>query len=105
MKNKVKKALIIFFKGLWKVLRSFIFKGDDPQPVYIYVMILMYFVYRMLYLHIEGIRQFRVELILGICGFILGWLSIFNWNTKIKNGFNKVKEKIKDKISERKAQI
>lgn len=101
-KKKVLKLIKNIAKGILLFIKSFMYKGDDPQPVYVYVGILMFFVFRILYLKIEKKATHISDfLIVSILGFILGWLSIFNWNVKIKNGFKKVVNKVKN----RKAQI
>lgn len=90
--------MIKILKEIFRFLKSFFYKGDDPQPVYVYVCVLMIFVFRMLYLKIEKqATHFSDSLIVGVLAFILGWLSVFNWNTKIKNGFKKIVSKIKEK--------
>jgi len=67
-----------------KFLKSFIFKGDDPQPVYVYIGILIILVIAMLVMRMFEKGNFSDTLIIGVMGFIATWAGIFNRNERMK---------------------
>jgi hypothetical protein len=73
-----------FLKGLFLFFKSFAYSKGKPQPSYVYICIFLALIIRILWLRtrpLNGELQISDGLILGLCGFVLAWIGVFNWFT------------------------
>lgn len=63
-----------------KFFKSFIYSGEDPQPVYVYIGTLLMLVIAMMAMRLLQRGDFSDTLILGVLGLVVTWAGVFNWN-------------------------
>lgn len=65
-----------------KLIRSFFYRRDDFQPPYFWITVLMSICIIMLILRLAGFRHVDNTLVLGVLGFVAGWVAVYNWDRK-----------------------
>lgn len=80
-------------KTLKNIIKSFFYSKEDFQPAYFYVLVLMILVFTMIIMRLCGDGDLSDTIILGVLGFVVSWLAVFNWDRKNKNGFHKCDDK------------
>jgi hypothetical protein len=68
-----------------RVLKKFFCSGKGFSPVYFWSTVFNTLIAVALILRYFGIADLSDNLVLGLMGFILGLLAVYNWH-KIKNG-------------------
>jgi len=73
-----------------KILKSFFFSTSKSkfQPVYFWITVMMLMVITMMILRFCRIGDLSDTLILGVLGFIVTWLGLYNYNKKSQNNQN-----------------
>lgn len=67
-----------------KFFKSFLYSGNDPQPVYAYIGVLLCLVIAMMTMRLMERGDFSDTLILGVLGLVVTWAGVFNWYKKGK---------------------
>ena len=77
------------FVGIWNVVRSFFCTSDGLfQPVYFWATVFCALIATTWVLRLVAKAQDKIDisdpLLLGLCGFVVVWLAVYNW-FKYKN--------------------
>lgn len=67
-----------------KIIKSFFYRREDFQPPYFWITVLMVFAVIMLVLRLFGFQHVDNTLVLGVLGFVAGWVTIYNFDRKNK---------------------
>ena len=59
-----------------KYFKALFYSGGKPQPVYLYIFVLMGLVIAMVVMRMLERGNFSDTLILGMCGFIVAWAGV-----------------------------
>jgi len=70
-----------------KILKSFFYSGDDFQPVYFWITILMALIVLSIILKLLGTKYISDGLIGLFIANVIGLAGLYNWN-RSKNGKN-----------------
>ena len=66
-----------------RFFKSFFYAKNRPAPVYFWATVFCGLTVAMLILRFTGKTDFSDALILGVLGFVLGWIALYNYR---KNG-------------------
>lgn len=67
-----------------KIIKSFFYRGDDFQPPYFWITLLMLLVVAMMVMRLVGLAQIDNALVIGVLGFVAAWIGFYNFD-RIKN--------------------
>lgn len=70
-----------------KAIKSFFYRGNDFQPPYFWITVLMILVVVSFIMKLLGIGKLSDNLVISAIGFVASWVGLYNWNRK--NGNNK----------------
>ena len=85
MKNfigKVKAFFVMVFFAVFNAIKSFFYRGNDFQPVYFWVTVLMALIIYMIWERAHNeIVSISDTLLISCIGAVVTLLGIYNWNT------------------------
>lgn len=62
-----------------KFIRSFFYRGKDPQPPYVWISIFCILAIVMLIMKLCGVGYISDTLVISTLGMIVSWAGVYNW--------------------------